>query len=326
MYLLDREKLQIGDIFLTTQKHPVSKAIRVFSMSNFSHAILYVGDGSYIHSDGDGVHSGNVQRLLFNAHSHVQVLRMRNDIDRELVSAACAFARREVGKQYSVKDAISTKNPLSNKNDSNRQFCSRLVAQSYESIGLKIVKNSSFCTPQELDSSEFTIRIGDCLKEASNAEEEFANSESPLEKQAHITNLIFGKIRGLTGEDIQTFEQLMNYLLVDPKYDKQITNIIQDSGYLLLWQHEIDANPWRYNQEAFMDIPVTKRELRDLAFKELDSAKNTRARYVLMYEQFMHVFQAKRLQYALINIMLYRTLIELTDKRISISSHVLEDT
>jgi len=47
MYILDINKLEAGDIFLTTKNQKISKAIRVATSSDYSHAILYVGDGSY---------------------------------------------------------------------------------------------------------------------------------------------------------------------------------------------------------------------------------------------------------------------------------------
>lgn len=324
MYIIEIDKLQTGDIFLTTQKHIVSKAINAFTSSDYSHAMLYVGNGSYIHSNGDGVHAGNVQRLLFNDEKYIQVLRLKENIDRKLIDAACAFARNEVGKQYSVKDAINTKNPFSKKSETNRQFCSRLVAQSFESVGLKLVNNSSYCAPQELHDSEFTVRVSGCVRKATDAEIEFANTENPLENQANITNSIFTRSRSVTGQDIQTFEQLSNYLLENNQHDGQITNIIKESGYLFMWQKDLNANPWRYNQELFMSLPLSKEKLNEIAAAELKSAINSKQRYVYMHEQYMRIWQAKRLQYAAIHIMLYQKLIELTDLRISNSTHVIE--
>lgn len=326
MYVIEINKLQAGDIFLTTQKHIVSKAIKVFTSSDFSHAMLHVGDGSYIHSDGEGVHSGNVQRLLFKDSRYVKVLRLLADIDRAVINKACIFARREVGKQYSVKDAINTKNPLSKKNESNRQFYSRLVAQSFESAGLNLVNNSSYCTPQELDDSELTESVSGCVREATPAEIEFAKSDNPIAKQANITNSIIENVRSLTGKDIQTFEQILDCILENPEYDNEICNIIQKSGYLFMWQDDVNANPWRYEEKLFLSIPIPKDKLHKLALSELESAINTRERYVFMYEQSMNLWQRCQLKYASINILLYQKLVELTDQRISISTYVKENT
>ena len=64
MYLLNRDVLKKGDIILTCSEEKPSKIIRTLTRSEYSHAILYVGEASYIHSDLSGVHSGNTQRLV----------------------------------------------------------------------------------------------------------------------------------------------------------------------------------------------------------------------------------------------------------------------
>ena len=65
MYKIDINKLEDGDIFLTRSNDRESELIRKISNSDYSHAILYVGVSSCIESDGLGVQSQNVNRLLF---------------------------------------------------------------------------------------------------------------------------------------------------------------------------------------------------------------------------------------------------------------------
>lgn len=201
--------MKSGDIILTAQLAPVSKAVRLATGSKFSHAILYVGDGSYIHSDGQGVHSNNIQRLLIEKEGCAEVRRL---IDNGYVAKACMFARSEIGKAYSVKEAINTKNPLSKRKKINRQFCSRLVAQAYEYSGIKIVDNADYCSPKDLQQSQFIEVVPGCLKKATDQEIEFANSPSPIQKQTEITNLILSSARNLTGKDIQSFEELDQFI------------------------------------------------------------------------------------------------------------------
>ncbi len=161
MYLLSIDKLQPGDIILTLQKGLASKSVRIATKSKYSHAILHVGDGSYIHSDKNGVHSGNIQRLLFDKIDSARVLRTKNAYAAKL---ACDFARSQIGKSYSIKEAIKTKFYIPKFEQNNRQFCSRLVAQSYEYAGLTLVNNPKYCIPQELDDSPLTFLINKCLK------------------------------------------------------------------------------------------------------------------------------------------------------------------
>jgi len=106
MFILDMNKLKKGDVFLTAQRGLVSKAVRNFTNSEYSHAILYVGHVSYIHSDSQGVHSDNIQRLIFEKPSNVKILRPN---DQKNVNNVVLYARSQVGKAYSVRDAIRTK-------------------------------------------------------------------------------------------------------------------------------------------------------------------------------------------------------------------------
>lgn len=323
-YILDMNMLQKGDIILSTQKHPISKSIKLATKSSISHAIIYVGNGSYIHADGDGVHANNIQRLLFNKKSYVKVLRVKN-IDKKIIEEACIFSRNEIGKQYSIKDAINTINPLSKNSYTNRQFCSRLVAQAYSYADIALVKNSDYCSPQELEDSDLTELIPNCLREALESEIEFASTESPLEKQTKITNEIFKKSRKIIGKDLQTYEQLTQCIIDNPKYDAEITKIIENSGYLFLWQIETQDNPWRYNIDEFIKLPLSKDKLLNFARKELESAEDLKHNYLLMYNLFLEIFQNTQLQFSVIHIILYKKLLELTNLRIMICKDILDN-
>ena len=94
MYILDMKKLKSGDIILSAQISAVSKAVCLATKSDFSHAILYVGYGSFIHSDSLGVHSNNIQRLLFEKEKYVEVFRLLDD--RYFINA-CMFACTQIG-------------------------------------------------------------------------------------------------------------------------------------------------------------------------------------------------------------------------------------
>jgi hypothetical protein len=62
---LDDAVLKPGDIVLTTTTAAVSKAIRVATGSDISHAMVCVEDRSVIDATGEGVHARNTQRLIF---------------------------------------------------------------------------------------------------------------------------------------------------------------------------------------------------------------------------------------------------------------------
>ena len=315
------ENLKAGDIILTAQLGLVSKAVRLSTGSKFSHAILYVGDGSYIHSDGQGVHSNNVQRLIFEKKGYAEVLRVENS---DYIYEACIFARSQIGKEYSVKDAISTKNPLLKKKKNNRQFCSRLVAQAYEYSGLKLVDDVDYCTPKELNDSSFTNIATGCLRRATEYETEFANSPSPLQRQTEITNEILSSVRKITSTDIQSFEDLAKFVIENPSYDSQITDLVRNSGYLNMWEYEANQNPWRYDGKIFLSLGMDSNFKKERAEFELKSALEQAKLYSRNYKMYQNLRLHYDRRYFEMNMELYRSLINQMNKRIESAMYVIK--
>ena len=93
-YLLDRSKLKRGDIILTRSNEKNSSLICRVTSSNFSHAILHVGESSYIHSNRYGIHSSNIQRLLIDEPNYAKIVRIDDQI---AIEKAIDYARLKVG-------------------------------------------------------------------------------------------------------------------------------------------------------------------------------------------------------------------------------------
>lgn len=322
MFILDMHKLEEGDVLLTSQKGIVSKAIRGFTNSDYSHAILYVGNGSYIHSDSQGVHSANIQRLIFEQPTNVKVLRPNNP---GLARRASMFARSQIGKEYSVKEAIRTKVGIQNKLE-NKQFCSRLVAQSFEHAGESIVANSAYCAPEDINRSRAFSEVRNAVRVASIEEVEFANSYNPIQHQTEITNLILSEARRVTGSDIQSLEELSMYVIENPKISDDIVNIYNNSGYLTMWEYEVRENPWRYDGALFMSLPIDIEEKRILATFEAQSAENQLKLYSHNYMAFQNLSMRGMSSYIQMNMDLYKHLINQMNSRLDAAKHVLKHT
>ncbi|MGA8882827.1 MAG: YiiX/YebB-like N1pC/P60 family cysteine hydrolase [Acinetobacter sp.] len=341
------ELMQPGDVILTAASTISSKGIRKVTRSNFSHAILYLGN-SYMHSDLDGVHSDNPQRLLFANPQDVKVLRLKQEhLNAQTIENICAFARSEHGKQYSKFEAaksVLTPNAL---NQKNRQFCSRLVAQSFENANIKIVKNSNYCTPHEISISDYFEEILDVTKLANDEEIEFANSKSLLPPQTYITNNLLKNIRALTGQDIQTLNEIDSFLVENPEYDNQITELLKNSGYLEIWKMDCEKNPWRYDGKVFLNFEnpnelnkfkkaykleaATYKDLIiSMAIGELDcfSGKtisiNEVLRFQYQYNLYSILFNEHKLNYFQTQISLYKQLLWNCKKRMNAAEHVLK--
>ncbi|MCK5875800.1 MAG: hypothetical protein KAG82_13970 [Alcanivoracaceae bacterium] len=319
MFILDMYKLMEGDVLLTSQKGLVSKVVRGFTGSDYSHAILYVGHGSYIHSDSHGVHSANIQRLIFEDPDNVKVLRPNNSI---LGRKASMYARTQIGKEYSVKEAIRTKGGAKEKPE-NRQFCSRLVAQSFQFAGQNIVANSAFCTPEDINKSSAFSEVANVVRVASTKELEFANSPNPIERQAEITNSILSETRRITGCDMQSLEELSMYVIENPSCADDIVAVYKKSGYLTMWMHELSQNPWRYDGEIFMLLPVDREEKRRLAEFEAKSAEDQLELYSHNYDAFKQYSIMRKSSFIEMNMTLYKNLINQMNARLQAANHVL---
>lgn len=322
MFILDMSKLEVGDILLTREKAVLSKGVRFFSQGEYSHAMLYVARGSYIHSDNKGVHSDNIQRKLFKEVDDVKVVRI---IESSYVKKACDYARHKVGTQYSVKDAIKSVLPKTNKVPNDKQFCSRLVAESYKYAGLNLVKDPHFCTPSELDISPYVKEVVGCVKLANDIDLGFAESANPIAKQTIATNLILNEARRLTGKKIQNFQDLDNALLVDDSFDAEISKVAVSSGYYKYISIDLAKNPWRYNGEVFMSLPMSKDELVNSALDELNSARERFLQYSRMYEYSCILCSLKNLQYFHQQQNLYKEILNSIISSVDAATYVLKE-
>ncbi len=326
MYLINIHKIEAGDIILTRSNSDISQLVRRLTKSEFSHAILYVGVSSCIDSDGYGVQSQNLQRLLYENATDLKILRLKSVEDRNKIPDAIVFARQKIGTEYSIDEAkIALLKKEIEAQQPNRQFCTRFVSQAYESAGIKLVDNVDYCNPEELLRSELLIEVKDALRNANAAEVEFAQSESPLKKQQEIHNTIFRSARKLTKADIQTFEQLSKYVLDNPDKEPEISKIIENSGYLTMWQMDTEKNPWHYDPKLFIEHYQNLRQFVNVALFFATTERETRDRFKRTLETLEFGFSFYQQRYFAIQIELCNKLIDLSLQRESTALKVLKE-
>lgn len=257
-YLLNCEKLLPGDIILTTYDDDGSEFIREETHSKYSHAMLYV-DMSIIEATSKGVFSCSPQRMLFHEKSDVIVLRycnLSNEQQRDIVNSA----RFKVGTLYSYKEAYSTLylNETSTSAKSFKQFCSRLVAQAYKKANIPIVRNSDYCTPQDIFMSEK-------LKEVS---EDYLCPPTPLDlyvcgtpdlvrENQEITYQWLANVRKLAqtkGFEVHCINHIFSFISKFKEYDILICDWANESGYCTHYLAEKIQNSYRYDKDSFIEF------------------------------------------------------------------------
>lgn len=317
MHILDIEKLESGDIILTRSSSRESVLIRQLTKCDYSHAILYVGVSSCIESDGLGVQSNNIQRMLFENESDVIVLRVKDDTLKNLLAGAIVFARQKIGTEYSTAEARMARLEKSiAAKETNRQYCTRFVAQAYSNSGIKIVSNPDYCSPNDIQDSEQLTIVNNILRTASDAEIGFSlDKDNPLEKQRDIHNVIFENARAISGKDIQTFEQLSKYVLENLDKEKDIATVIIESGYLEMWKEDVERNPWHYDYKEFSKHYTNPRQQKEVGYFFATTESDTRERFYQTLEALEFGYSFYGQKYFEIQIKLYKKLIELSETR-----------
>jgi len=315
MYLLDKDKLKTGDIILIKSESRISQMVRRLTGSQYSHAMLFVGVSSIIDSDGYGVQSNNLQRILIENENDAVVLRIKQNKSNELNKVE-TFARQKIGTQYSTEEAkIAAISKELDAKEPNRQFCTRFIAQAYNNAGIKLVDNPDYCVPEDvLESPNLTI-ISNVLRIASKKEIEFANSENPLAKQREIHNRIFERARELSGQDIQTFEQVNELIVSRPDLDVELTEFVRESGYLTMMEDDIEKNPWHYNAEKLIEYYKNPEIIVDTAIFFATTEEKSRERLEMTIYSLIQLDKLYPRNFFKMEIALYRKLIEFSHLR-----------
>jgi len=240
--------------------------------------MIYVKN-TIIHADGDGVFTTNPQRRMFKQGQSI-VLRHK-DADQGQLHNICQYALNLSGSLYSVSEAILSRT-LSNtdkKTSSLLQYCSRLVAQSYESQKLNIVNNSDFCTPADILKSEAFTEVSGAIREA--YPEEIKIHETPDTNKIHQTHTFtwLRDVRKLVKRKrhkhvVFSISSALDYVAAFPESDHEVYKKIKSSGYLKDYNLDKTANPHRYNSKVFLHVLESATDPEDVIQQEKNINNN----------------------------------------------------
>lgn len=249
MKKLNPQRLQVGDIILTSGPGKVSKAVRRMTKSEISHAMVYVQHSSLIDATAHGVHSSNLQRLFLEDDAVVVVLRHRTPLSAEVIRQVTDFARAATGTEYSKKEAMAVVARKMRRAGSRKQFCSRLAAQAYAFAGISLVPDPDYCSPEDLRTSAHLVEISDVELPASDQEVSFWETRAnTLMAMSEATNAVLKAARKRS-ESIQNLNDIIGYLLAHPEEDRHLRRAYEKSGYLAVWQLELAKSGWQYHLE-----------------------------------------------------------------------------
>lgn len=322
MKRLRESALQIGDIILTTTNAPVSKAIRTFTKSEISHAMVYVDDHSVIDATDEGVHARNKQRLFFADACAVYVLRLKTPLGQSDLKAVCSFVRSRVGTQYSIREAVLTAIG-GGKSFTRKQFCSRLVAQAYASVGQLLVHDPHFCSPEDLNNSPLVTRVDAATRPVSDEEvQEWKSRPDMTQVTRDATNRVLDGARK-KNKDIQDLNDIDQHLVAHPEDDAYFCDLFISSGYLTLWRAELYRNPWQYDVAIMRSMGGSDAEIENYCNSVLSTAANGGERYHINKAGYLVLMNEHKLDTFLLLSSLYETLADLDMCRFQVAKEWL---
>lgn len=253
-YVIDLQKLKFGDIILMKTYGDICQRIRDKSGSNFSHAMIYKGYYSCLESNDLAVNSVNPQRLLFIDEGDAAVYRLKDQANIGQLVKGLQHASSIIGMGYaSIREVLKSLSPTEDEaKEMRRQFCTRFVAQVYEKSGFPIVSNSDYCSPAEIENSPVLDKVS-ILKEASPEEIELAESDGLDSYQNQVTHQLLANARTIAKEDLQSLEEIDDFLKLNPSKDYELNKILEESGYLNLGDIASKENPYFYDEILFLN-------------------------------------------------------------------------
>lgn len=321
-YILDLRKLRLGDIILQAGDTKFSAWIKAGTKSDYSHAMIYVGN-SIIHALTDGVYSTNPQRILVEKADDLIVLRAKGGLNSKQELIITEFARNLSGSLYNIPEAgaslifsRSRKGAITSD-----QFCSRLVAQSFQQAGLSIVKNADYCSPEDINKSSRLEKIDDCTRPALGTEVEFANSEDPIKENQRRMFEWLNKARAdfaQEGLKIQSEHDVLSALASHPEYDEKICSYVSESGYLEHYGYDRQANPHRYSLDKFISKAGGLQEATGLFFGEINKESGEIPRHATNYFRAGLNFAHLGLRYSELSKELYKNLLGMSLERLEV--------
>lgn len=248
MKVINIDVLRPGDIILTTSNEKVSSAVRKATSSDISHAMLYVAAGSVMDSTGAGVQAKNIQKLFYDDDCAIYVLRLRTRIPDRTLDDVIRYVRHATATPYTKREAIlSAASRLGTSKATRKQFCSRLVARAYASVGIQLHPAPDFCTPEDLKQSPLLEPVENPSREISEEEmNELREVGDATVGMAEVSNKLLRLAQQVCSE-VMSINDIHGLAIQRPELDAGFADAYRKSGYLNYWRTEEVRFPWRYD-------------------------------------------------------------------------------
>lgn len=243
-----------GDILLM---NTYEEELRKKMGCKYEHVAIYIGDAHILEANGAYVVMNHIYSYAFREQNHACVLRLKNNSPVIAVNIA-RNARKQMGREYINTMQFRYVRALKNTDktdESNKSFCSRLVAQSYNAEGIDIVPNADYCEPDDfLKSEQLEIVSNAVVPFTEDLSAVVMNNQQNREKiELDSPNAeLFHELGKLYGLDIQDFGQALLPSQTAPELNDKAIDIIKKSR---MFKHMNDVKrntPWIFDNNEFL--------------------------------------------------------------------------
>lgn len=283
--------IECGDILI--EKHPENMAIVAATNCEYTHAILCDNYPTAYEADGYGVTEISLNIKIYNSPDDVILLRAKNFSDKIRLSVQLiAFPKSLFGTNYGTLEARRMKDTRPDVAVSpNRQICTRLVCQAYNTVNVKLVENIDYPLIKELMDSDKLFRVNNFLLEATSDDLNVVNDgASELDNFPFFLDSIFSYARELYKEDIQNIPQLVQVAYKYAKKnefrekDVEMESYMREKGFFVSIEEVIKSNPhlydfnesMKYTEKVFGDLGEEKLMSKRLVLATINAEKINR--------------------------------------------------
>lgn len=253
-YIFNPYKLLPGDILLM---NTYAERLRQKMGCKYEHAAIYIGDAYLMEANGAHVVMTHIYSYAFREADHACVLRLKEFSPITLQNIARA-SRQQMGREYSTRPFLRVRDfkNTDQKDNGNRSFCSRLVAQSYMEENVAIVPNADYCEPDDFLHSELLEQVPDAVVPFTDEMEKVVMNNQKLREANEIDSPnaeLFKSLSQLYDVDIQDLTQFLLASFRNPEFDEAAIEIIKASRMFKHMDDVMRDMPWIMDDTDFLN-------------------------------------------------------------------------
>jgi hypothetical protein len=186
-----------------------------------------------------------------------------------------------------------------------------LVARAYQSVGVQLVPDHDYCSPEDLRKSPLLVELSDFTETVTPEEIAWQSARpNPIEMMRDTQNAVLNVARSLDAS-VENFEDVDRLVRERPAWDGASAQADRDSGYLELWKYELQTHPWRYDLGAMeeMHTASNRADLRSYCVETIREAYSGGIRFAVNLVHYQASLKAGHRETLVLLIDLYETLV-----------------